>query len=370
VSHAEPWANPAAPAKVLKWLFRKDAPLLYRPRLDPYQWWWLLQWLVECLPSRTRRNIERIIRLATYSREQLQEVRRREQIRYDQRTLGILHFYRDLREFENAVKTAGLMQNYGCRREVIGIRRILEIEPALAHSAGDIVGGTYTDRDESGDAHKYTVELAKVCAGRGVEFSYRTELIGFECDRQDRAILGVRVKDRVSGRTDVRRAADYVVALGSFSAPLLRRIGIYLNLYPAKGYSITVPAAGGGAPRVSLTDDQYKLVYSRLGDRLRVAGTAELSGYSAAVNALRCRAIVDNARKVFPAAGDYARAAFWAGLRPATPSNVPFIGRSPYRNLWLNTGHGTLGWTMGCGSGRIVAEKIAGKEPEKQNSGP
>jgi len=366
VSHAEPWANPSAPAKVLKWLLQEDAPLLYRPRLDPYQWWWLLQWLLECRPSRTRANMEKIILLATYSREQLQGVRRRERIQYDQRTLGILHFYRDLREFENAAKAAELMRRFGCRREVIGIQRILQIEPALAHAAPDIVGGTYTDRDESGDAHKYTAELARVCAARGVEFSYRTDFIGFEYDRSARTISGVVLKDRASGRVSVRRARDYVVALGSFGAPLLRKIGIYLNIYPAKGYSITVPTAGAaGAPRVSLTDDQYKLVYSRLGDRLRVAGTAELSGYNAAINPLRCRVIVENARHVFPAAGDYDRAVFWAGLRPATPSNVPYIGRSPYRNLWLNAGHGTLGWTMGCGSGRIVAEQITGRKAEE-----
>ncbi|MEW6672117.1 MAG: D-amino acid dehydrogenase [Thermodesulfobacteriota bacterium] len=359
VSHAEPWANPAAPLKVLKWLARKDAPLLYRPRLDPYQWWWLLQWLLECLPNRTRGNIIKIVNLATYSRSQLQEVREREGIRYDQRSLGILHFYRDLREFENAVEVAEFMQRYGCRRQVVGIHRILAIEPALAHAAGDIVGGTYTERDESGDAHLFTRELAGVCARRGVAFLYRTELVGFRHDRPSRAISGVVVKDTVSGRTRIISGKNYVAALGSYSAPLLRKIGLYLNIYPAKGYSITVPVSGAAAaPRVSLTDDQYKLVYSRLGDRLRVAGTAELSGYGTAIDPVRCRAIVENARRVFPAAGDYDRAVFWTGLRPATPSNVPYIGQSDYRNLWLNTGHGTLGWTMGCGSGRIIAEQI------------
>jgi len=317
---------------------------------------------LECLPYRTNRNIVKIVNLATYSRLQLQEVRKREEIQYDQRTLGILHFYRDLAEFENAAAAAEFMRRYGCRREVIGTRRILEIEPALAHSAGDIVGGTYTDRDESGDAHKFTDELAKVCVRRGVAFLYRTELVGFNHDKHARDISGVILRDRVSGRTHTISGRNYVVALGSYSAPLLRKIGIYLNIYPAKGYSITVSTTGAaGAPRVSLTDDQYKLVYSRLGKRLRVAGTAELSGYSTALNPVRCRAIVENARGVFPAAGDYNRAVFWAGLRPATPSNVPYIGRSDYLNLWLNTGHGTLGWTMGCGSGRILSEQISGE---------
>ncbi len=230
VSHAEPWANPAAPVKVLKWLTQKDAPLLYRPRLDPYQWWWLLQWLLECLPNRTRRNIVQIVNLATYSRSQLQEVRRREGIRYDQRTLGILHFYRDLREFENAIEVAEFMQHYGCQRQVVGTHRILEIEPALAHSAGDIIGGTYTDRDESGDAHKFTVELAKVCLRRGVEFLYRTELVGFKHDKQSRDISGAILRDRVSGRTKLICGRNYVVALGSYSAPLLRKM-VFISIF-------------------------------------------------------------------------------------------------------------------------------------------
>lgn len=360
VSHAEPWANPGAPLKVIQWLFQEDAPLLYRPRLDPHQWRWLLGWLVECLPGRTRRNIADIVRLASYSRRKIIEVRRRERLSYEHRSLGILHFYRDEREFARAIPAAELMRRYGCRRQVVDRDRILEIEPALSAIAGQIVGGTYTAEDESGDAHLYTRQLAEVCRRMGVDFRFDTSVEGLAGDKGARHIEGLFLKDLRTGRRTTVAAGHYLVALGSYSAPLLRRIGIYLNIYPAKGYSITVPVTRPEeAPRVSLTDDQYKLVYSRLGGRLRVAGTAELSGYGTDLNLVRCRAIVANARRVFPRAGDYRQAAFWTGLRPATPSNVPYIGRSAYANLWLNTGHGTLGWTMGCGSGKLVADRIA-----------
>jgi D-amino-acid dehydrogenase len=364
VSHAEPWANPSAPIKVIKWLMRADAPLLYRPKLDPYQWFWLLHWLVECLPYRTTRNIIKIVRLASFSRDQLIAVRNRENLEYDQQRLGILHFYRDSREFENAIPIAQLMRRVGCDRQVVDRERILQLEPALEYSAKDIVGGTYTDKDESGDAYKYTAELAKVCQKSGVEFYYRTSVLSVETSKVSRRVPGIRVKNILRDRFQTLKADNYVVALGAYSAPLLRKIGIYLDIYPAKGYSITIPTNGTiGAPSVSLTDDQYKLVYSRLGERLRVAGTAELNGYNTKINMIRCRAILEKVRKIFPEGGDYSRVKFWTGLRPATPSNVPYIGRSKFNNLWLNTGHGTLGWTMGCGSGKILADKITSLNP-------
>jgi len=367
VSHAEPWANPSAPAKVVKWLMRPDAPLLYRPQLDPYQWWWLLQWWLECLPYRTDRNIAKIVRLAAYSRDQLVAVREREKLTYDHKRLGILHFYRDRREFENAIPVAELMQQYGCDRRVVGRDRILQIEPALAYSAKNIVGGTFTQADESGDAFKYTRQLAKVCQKAGAEFYYRTRITGLARSRTASKILGVYLQPVGRDRPWTLKADDYVVSMGAYSAPFLRKLGIYLNIYPAKGYSITVPTIqASGAPRVSLTDDQYKLVYSRLGDRLRVAGTAELSGYHTKLNRVRCRAILENVRHTFPWAGDFSRTTFWTGLRPATPGNVPYIGRSKFKNLWLNTGHGTLGWTMGCGSGRLLAEKMTSGSSEVQ----
>ena len=359
VSHAEPWANPSAPFKVLKWLFDGDAPLLFRPKFDLHQWLWIAKFLVDCLPHRADRNTIEIVKLATESRALLQQIRKREGLHYDERTRGILHFYRDKHEFEGAAKVAELMRKYGCNRTVVSAERVIEIEPALAEAKGDIVGATYTAEDESGDAHVYTQRLAAVCERAGAEFLYGSEVVAMDADRTAATVHSIEVRTPQGYRT--LRARDVVVCLGSYSAPFLRPYGVSLAIYPAKGYSVTIPTEGSNdAPVTSLTDDEHKLVYSNLGGRLRVAGTAELSGYTRELNHRRCRAILDNARKLFPRAGNFAKAMFWTGLRPTTPSNIPYVGRTKYRNLWLNTGHGTLGWTMGAGSGHRIVEMIAG----------
>jgi D-amino-acid dehydrogenase len=359
VSHAEPWANPSAPFKVAKWLFDSEAPLLFRPKLDIHQWLWLGKFLVNCLPRRTDRNTVEIVQLATESRTLLQQIRKRENLHYDERTQGILHFYRDQREFEGAARVAELMRKYGCNRTVIDRNRVVEIEPALAERKADIVGATYTAEDESGDALAYTQRLAEVCVREGVTFLYGSEVVAMDADRAAGTVRSIEVRTPEGYRT--LRARDIVVSLGSYSAPFLRPYGVSLAIYPAKGYSVTIPTEGSNhAPVTSLTDDEHKLVYSNLGGRLRVAGTAELAGYGRSLNHRRCRAILDNARKLFPRAGAFAKATFWTGLRPTTPSNLPYVGRTRYRNLWLNTGHGTLGWTMGAGSGHRIMEMVVG----------
>jgi D-amino-acid dehydrogenase len=361
VSHAEPWANPSAPLKVLKWLFDPEAPLLFRPKLDIHQWLWIAKFLVDCLPHRANRHTTEIVRLATESRGLIQEIRAREGLQYDQRSNGILHFYRDSWEFESAVKVAELMRRYNCNRTVVDKERILEIEPAFAERIDDIVGATYTAEDESGDAHKYTQQLAAVCERMGADFRYDSEAVAVHADRASGSISGLELQTAHGYETI--RARDYIVSMGPYSAPFLRRVGVRLNIYPAKGYSVTIPIAGSNtAPITSLTDDQYKLVYSNLGDRLRIAGTAELSGYTKWLDLRRCHAILKNVRGLFPRAGDFDAATFWTGLRPTTPSNLPYVGRSRYRNLWLNTGHGTLGWTLGAGSGRRIADMVAAGE--------
>lgn len=359
VSHAEPWANPSAPVKVLKWLFDGDAPLLFRPRFDPQQWLWIAQFLVDCLPHRADRNTTEIVKLATESRALLQEIRAREGIAYDARTRGILHFYRDRKEFEAAIPVAELMRKYGCDRRIIDADEAVRIEPAFEPERASIVGATYTSEDESGDAMKYTQGLAKVCERMGVTFLYGSDVTALDADATSGCVHSVEA--RTPQGYQFIRARDVLVSLGSYSAPLLRPYGVSLRIYPAKGYSVTIPIEGhNGAPVTSLTDDQYKLVYSNLGDRLRVAGTAELSGYSRSLNLRRCQAILDNARALFPNAGAFDKATFWTGLRPTTPSNIPYVGRTRrYRNLWLNTGHGTLGWTMGAGSGKRIADMIS-----------
>ena len=357
VSHAEPWANPSAPLKVLKWLAREDAPLLFRLRPDLRQWLWGLSFLRECTPARTRHNIRQIVTLGLYSRDTLQALRRETGIAYDHLERGILHFYTSQAELDAALEPARVMRSHGCDIEMLTAEQCVAIEPALAASRHLLVGGSMTTADESGDAHKFTQALAALAAARGVRFLYGKNVVGLtkSGDRVD----GVQLQDE-------RLQADgYVVCLGAYSPLLTRRLGIDLSIYPAKGYSATVPVRDPAkAYSVSLTDDEYKLVFSRLGDRLRIAGTAELNGYDTRLNLTRCQALLRRTEELFPGAGDCSRAEFWTGLRPATPSNVPCIGATRYRNLFLNTGHGTLGWTHACGSGRALADIVSGREPE------
>lgn len=366
VSHAEPWANPGAPLKILQWLGREDAPLLFRLRPDLRQWLWGLAFLRECLPGRTRHNIAQIVRLGTYSREVLQQLRRETGMDYDQRTEGILHFYTSEKEFEAAMAPTEQMRQLGCERRVISADEAVVIEPALRHIRRELAGATYTAADESGDANKFTRELARRAQAAGVEFlqGHTVTALRETGGRLDH----VEVTD-TEGRFLRVRGDAFVLALGSFSPLLAAPLGIRLPVYPAKGYSVTMPVRNPSmAHQVSLTDDEYKLVFSRLtgtdGDRLRIAGTAELNGYDRDLNVARCAAIVRRVVQLFPEAGDTSKAQFWSGLRPATPSNVPLIGRSRIENLYLNTGHGTLGWTHACGSGKSIARIVTGLQPE------
>jgi D-amino-acid dehydrogenase len=362
VSHAEPWANPSAPLKVLKWLGQEDAPLLFRLRADMRQWLWGLQFLRECTPARTRHNIEQIVRLGTYSRSVLQSLRRDRGLAYDQRTQGILHFYTSQQEFDAAEAPAAQMRELGCDRRVISADEAVKLEPALRHIRPQLAGATYTAEDESGDANQFARELAARCEEDGVTFlmSHTLTALREVGGRLDHA----EVVD-AEGRYRQLRADAYVLAMGSFSPLLAAPLGIRLPIYPAKGYSVTMPVKDPEmAHQVSLTDDEFKLVFSRLGDRLRIAGTAELNGNDRHLNAERCQAIVRRVEALFPGAGDVSQAQFWTGLRPATPSNLPIIGRSRLPNLFLNTGHGTLGWTHCCGSGKSLAHIVSGKAPE------
>ncbi len=361
VSHAEPWANPHAPMQVLRWLGREDAPLLFRLRADPDQWRWGLRFLLECLPGRTRRNIESLVTLGIYSRATLQALRAGTGIQYDHLERGILHFYTDRAAFDAGVQALAHMNDFGCGSVPTTADECVAIEPALRGARDRIVGGTFTPSDESGNAWRFTDELAKLAIARGVDFRFDTTVIALE--REGDRITGVRVRN-TEGET--RLTADaIVVALGSYSVHLLRPLGLRIPVYPAKGYSITAKVIDpASAPEVSLTDDGYKLVFSRLGDELRVAGTAELNGWDTSINQVRCEAIVRRTRELFPDALDYAGARFWTGLRPATPGNVPIIGRTRFSNLYLNTGHGTLGWTLSCGSARVIADIVSGRRPE------
>ena len=366
VSHAEPWANPSAPGKILKWLGKEDAPLLYRFRPEWLQWKWGLHFLRECTPARTADNIRQIVSIAEYSRQTLQQIRAETGINYDHLTRGILHFYTDQKEFDDSLAAARLMCELGCQRDSISTDEVVRIEPALATIRHKIVGGDFTQSDESGDVYKFTTGLASKAAEAGVHFRFNTSVTRLltEGSGAQAKITGVEVIDQ-DGRHRTLQADAFVVAAGSFSQPLLQPLGIDLMIYPGKGYSATYQVVDrNAAPTVSLTDDGYKLVFSRLGDRLRVAGTCELNGYTRELNPTRCAAITRRVQELFPGACDYDNVAYWTGLRPLTPSNVPYIGKTRFSNLFLNTGHGTLGWTMGCGSGRAIADIVSGRHPE------
>ncbi|MFZ6815620.1 D-amino acid dehydrogenase [Undibacterium sp. Rencai35W] len=366
VSHAEPWANPSAPLKVLKWLGKEDAPLLFRPRAEWLQWIWGLSFLRECTPARTADNIRQIVAISEYSRQTLQAVRKETGIDYDCLTKGILHFYTEQKEFDDSLPAAKLMRDLGCPRDSISADEVVRIEPALARIRDKIVGGDYTETDESGDVYKFTSGLATKAAEAGVDFQYNTSVTRLltEGSGAGAKVVGVEVID-AAGRHKVLRADAFVMAMGSFSQPLLKPLGINLMIYPGKGYSATYAITNPDeAPTISLTDDGYKLVVSRLGDRLRVAGTCEVNGYGRDLNTARCEAITRRTRELFPNACDYDNPTYWTGLRPLTPSNVPYIGKTKFSNLFLNTGHGTLGWTMGAGSGRAIADIVSGKIPD------
>jgi D-amino-acid dehydrogenase len=362
-SHAEPWANPSVLPKVLRWLGREDAPLLIRwRRFDPALWGWGLRFLANCTKARAKINTERTLRVALYSRRLLKELRAETGIEYDQQSRGILHIYREAKEYEHACREAEAMREFGLARQSLDRNGIVAIEPALRHIAPKLAGGLYSQDDESGDAHKFTLALAKLAAERGVVFRFAENIHGFELAKGRLAAI---VTDQ--GKIAVEAA---VLALGSFSPLLARQLGFSLPIYPAKGYSVTLPVGPADeAPSVSLTDDEHRMVYSRLGERLRIAGTAELGGYDASLNRRRADLLLARAMAIFPKAGRTAEAEFWAGLRPVTPDSVPIIGQSPLPGLFLNTGHGTLGWTMSCGSARLIADLMGGKKPEIDPAG-
>ena len=358
-NHATPWAAPGTPWKALKWLGRIDAPLLFHLRFDPTLAAWLLRFLVNCRRSRTNINIERTLRIALYSRRQLPIVRSETNIAYDQLTRGILHIFRNRREYAASLPAVELMNWLGCERQVVDAAGCVALEPALASVQGDLVGGIFSPDDESGDARAFTVGLTEKAEAFGARFCWNTEVARLLVSNGRIAAVESTVGEKI--------AADvFVLAFGSFSPLLLTPLGLAVPVVPAKGYSVTIPIDGhAGAPTVSLIDDEFKMVYSRLGERLRAAGTAEFAGYDASVNRERACFLLKKTMALFPDCGDATRAEFWAGLRPSTPDGVPIIGWAPgFENLLLNTGHGTLGWTMAVGSGRLASDLVLGRRPE------
>lgn len=363
--HAEPWANPATPLRALRWLGREDAPLLFRwNRYDPALWAWGARFLMNCTSRRAEINTGRTLRVAAYSRACLQRLRRDTGIEYDQKMLGILHVYRNQTEFAGAQKASELMNRLGLERQTKTPNEALEIEPALDGVRRDLAGAIFTPGDESGDAHKFTRELAALCAAKGVTFLYGTTVEELELSDSGRR-LGSMTTDK--GRL---HADAFVLCAASWSPRLAGQLGLRLPIYPAKGYSATLSVTDQArAPQVSITDDEHKMVYSRLGDRLRCAGTAELAGWNTEMNPRRAKLIPALAEGLFPGAGDFSQAELWCGLRPVTPDSVPILGATAVPGLYLNTGHGTLGWTMSCGSAKLLADIVSGRPTDIDISG-
>ena len=372
VSYCEPWANRQAPLKALKWMFSATSPLLFRPQWDPDQWRWALQFLGQCNDAAFERNVAQLVALGSYSHEALKAVVADTGIAFDRLERGIAHYYTDEKAFAGAADAAAVMQRFGVQRRVVSRDELLRIEPALRPFAERIVGGTYTASDESGDARVFTQALAQRCEQRSVQILWNHDIE--RLDRVGDEIRQVRVRDRLTGQLRMLQSDAFVVACGSYTTPLLKTVGVRVPIYPGKGYSATLPLLQPErAPFVSMIDDQRKIAISRLGDQLRVAGTIELGGFDLSLHTplarKRCEMLVQRIEQVFPGVADTRTPEqggdprFWTGLRPATPTNIPLIGRLPLRRLWVNAGHGTLGWTHGAGSGKALAELIHGERP-------
>lgn len=372
VSYCEPWANREAPLKALKWMFSPTSPLLFRPQMDPAQWRWGLQFLAQCNDGAFERNVAQLVALGSYSHAALKEVVRETGIQYQRLERGIAHYYVDRQSFEGAAGAAELMARFGVKRRVVSRDELLRIEPALSAFADRIVGGTFTETDESGDARQFTQRLAALCAANGARMLFDHDIE--QLDVSGGGLNSVRVRSRATGVLSALKADATVVACGSYTTPLLARIGVRVPIYPGKGYSATLPLLQPErAPVVSMIDDSLKIAMSRLGNELRVAGTIELGGFDLSLDTplarKRCEMLVRRIEQVFPGVADTRLPAeggnprFWTGLRPATPTNIPLIGRLPVKGLWINAGHGTLGWTHGAGSGKAMAELISGERP-------
>lgn len=359
LSHPEPWANPTAPLTVLRWLGRKDAPLLFRLPAEPARWRWGMEFLRECFPGRATRNTLAIGQLAAWSGLLMRELRREVTLDYQLRTRGILHLYFSKADLQHGERQAKLLKDLDIGTRLLSPAECVAYDPALGSLRSRLIGGMLGEDDESGDAYQFTLQLARAAEHAGVRFQYGADIERLMQD--DNRISSLHLVDE-HGRRGAITGDAFVLCAGSFSKSLARRIGERLPIYPVKGYSATMPMLDPEcAPITSITDESRRIVCSRFGDTLRVAGTAELNGFNLELDPVRCDALLRWMEDCFPGAADMRNPVFWAGLRPTTPSNVPIIGRAKIPNLFYNTGHGTLGWTLACGSARLLADLIDGR---------
>lgn len=355
--YASPWAGPGIPTKAIKWLLMKNGPLVVRPKLDRHMWSWLFKMLGNCTSARYAVNKARMVPVAEYSRDLLKEMRKTIGITYDDRAQGTLQLFREQKHLDGVGGDIEVLKQFGVPFEVLDRAGCIGAEPGLATAEGSFAGGLRLPNDETGDCKIFTDKLAEHVGERGVKFRFNTSI--------DKILVeGGRISG-VATSAGVLKADAYVVALGSYSPFLLRPLGMSVPVYPVKGYSITVPITNPDAAPVStVMDDSYKVAITRLGDRIRVGGTAEISGFDLRLHKSRRDTLEYSVSNLFPKGGSVKDATFWSGLRPMTPDGPPIVGKTRFDNLYLNTGHGTLGWTMSCGSGRVLADIVTGRKPE------
>jgi D-amino-acid dehydrogenase len=355
-SHAEPWANPSVLPKVAKWLFKEDAPLVFRPRADMDMIKWGLSFLANCTATRAQQNSINILRLGLYSKKKLEQLRAFSGVNFDNRREGILHIFSQSAEFEHAKTQARFQERMGCKADIVDLEKCIQLEPALEHAGKPIVGGIFQPLDESGDAFTFTQELAKLCTQEHkTVFHYNTNILSIQKE-------GGRITSVITDKGEFKADA-FVMSLGSYSPLYLKPLGIKVPIYPMKGYSITFPT-NHYSPNISLTDGEHKIVYSRLGNRLRIAGTAEFAGYDTSIRPERIKPIVRAVKELLPKCEYGDPISEWACLRPSTPDGPPIIGKTRYPNLYMNTGHGTLGWTQAVGSAALLTDIIEGRPTE------
>lgn len=358
--YASPWAAPGLPLKALRWLLQRHSPLSIRPDGSLWQWQWMARLLRECAPERYAANKERMVRLAEYSRDCLRHWRTDMDLRYEGRTFGTLQLFRTAEQLRGAAKDTAVLERCHVPYRLMRTEDCVEQEPALAPRADLLRGGLYLPGDETGDCHLFIQDMAEKARAMGVQFLTDTQVDQLLHDGQ--RITGARLI--TPHGAEVRLADAYVVAMATYSRPMLRQLGLDLPVYPVKGYSLTIPIADADkAPRSTVLDESHKVAITRFDQRIRVGGMAELAGFDHQLRDRRRRTLEHVVQDWFPQAGAMEQATFWTGLRPMTPDGTPVIGPTRLDKLWINTGHGTLGWTMAAGSGQLLADLLLGRAP-------
>lgn len=360
--YASPWAAPGIPFKALKWLPQRHAPLAIHATADSLQYRWMMQMLRNCTASRYAVNKERMVRLSEYSRDCLDQLRNETGLTYEERTLGTTQLFRTQQQLDASAKDIKVLKDSGVPYEVLDRAGIVQVEPALASVVDKLTGALRLPHDETGDCYLFTTRIANMAKDLGVEFKFNSII--------DRLHISNNIINGVWIDGELIQADRYVLCLGSYTPKFLASVGIYVPIYPLKGYSLTIPITNAEMSPVStILDETYKVAITRFDNRIRVGGMAEISGFDLSLNPRRRETLKMVTQDLYPQGGDITKAEFWTGLRPATPDGTPIIGETLIKNLYLNTGHGTLGWTMAAGSGRYLSDILAGQKPEISTEG-